>query len=57
MRVAPATADRRTDDHAARNETEPPSRVILPAGRIELVPFALAEVEQQAEDDRVNLFL
>ena len=31
MRAAPATTDRRTDDHAVRGEPEPPRRELLPA--------------------------
>ncbi len=57
MRVARAMTDRRTDEHTPRGETEPPRRVILPAGRIALLRFALVEVEQPTEEDRSDSFV
>jgi hypothetical protein len=54
MRVAPATTDRRTDNGAAHLEIEPYQSELLPASRIMLVRFALDEVEQPTDDDRLD---
>ncbi|HZO31097.1 MAG TPA: hypothetical protein VFH48_34450 [Chloroflexota bacterium] len=50
MRVSPAATDLVAVERVADAESSPDQRECLPAGRIVLLRFALAEVEQLTED-------
>jgi len=50
VRVSPAATDLVAVERVADAESSPDQRECLPAGRIVLLRFALAEVEQLTED-------
>jgi hypothetical protein len=54
VRGTPAATDPLAVDRVARADSESDHRECLPAGRIALVRFALVEVEQPAEDERLS---